>query len=177
MQSFSFATIQMEVGEYARDYDFSLPNPVSMNTPGVGLPLGNLTSQLFVNVYVNEFDQFVKHTLKATYYIRYADDFVLFSESRDLLEKQVEPIRNFLCGKLRVELHPQKLFIKTVASGVDFLGWVHFQNHRVLWTTTKKRMIKKIKTSSTSETLNSYLGLLRHGNTYKIQKEVLEKSL
>lgn len=60
--------------------------------PGIGLPLGNLTSQLFVNIYMNEFDQFVKHNLKAKYYIRYADDFVLLSESKEWLQKQIDPI-------------------------------------------------------------------------------------
>ena len=60
------------------------------------LPLGNLTLQLFVNIYMNEFDQFVKHNLKVKYYIRYADDFVLISENKEWLEKQIKPIQNFL---------------------------------------------------------------------------------
>lgn len=89
---------------------------------GVGLPLGNLTSQLFCNIYMNEFDQFVKHKLKAKYYIRYADDFVLLSQDRNWLEEQILPIRNFLDKKLCLTLHPDKLFIKTLGSGIDFLG-------------------------------------------------------
>jgi len=137
--------------------------------PGVGLPLGNLTSQLFVNIYMNEFDQFVKHRLKAKYYIRYADDFVLLSESKELLEKQVGPIRQFLQKELHLELHPDKIFIKTLASGVDFLGWVHFPDHRVLRTRTKQRMIKRVRENPNSQTMQSYLGLLRHGNTQKIR--------
>ncbi len=138
----------------------------------VGLPLGNLTSQLFVNIYMDEFDQFVKHKLKVKYYIRYADDFVIFSENKNWLEALVPLIKDFLCENLKLELHPRKISIKTLASGVDFLGWVHFFNHRVLRTTTKRRMIKRIAETKAPETLNSYLGLLRHGNTYKLQEEL-----
>ncbi len=137
-----------------------------------GLPLGNLTSQLFVNIYMNEFDKFVKHKLKAKYYIRYADDFVLMSEDRNWLEAQIPRINNFLQRKLRLVLHPQKVSIKTLSSGIDFLGWVHFPDHRVLRATTRRRMTEKIRMTRRTETFNSYLGLLSHGNTYKIQKEI-----
>mgnify|MGYP001586686382 FL=1 len=88
----------------------------------VGLPLSNLTSQLLVNIYMNEFDQFVKHKLKARYYIRYADDFVVFSRDKRWLERVLPRIRDFLRGELQLELHPDKISIKTLASGVDFLG-------------------------------------------------------
>lgn len=138
-----------------------------------GLPLGNLTSQLFVNIYMNDFDQFVKHRLKAKHYIRYADDFVLLSEDRNCLKAQIPAINNFLQRELKLALHPQKVSIKTLSSGVDFLGWVHFPDHRVLRTTTRKRMKKKIGTVLKTETINSYLGLLGHGNTHKLRKEVL----
>lgn len=147
----------------------------SFNTPGrngVGLPLGNLTSQLFVNIYMNEFDQFAKRTLKAKYYIRYADDFVILSDDRGWLCRQVPKIAEFLENNLKLALHPDKVFIKTLASGVDFLGWVHFPNHRVLRTTTKKRMMRRITERPTEATLQSYLGLLRHGNAYKLQKRL-----
>jgi len=139
---------------------------------GKGLPLGNLTSQLFVNIYMNEFDQFVKHELKARYYIRYADDFVFFSDNREWLGNLITPIQEFLSNKLKLKLHPDKIFIKTLASGVDFLGWVHFPDHRVLRTTTKRRMMKRIEAHPTSETLNSYLGLTKHGNTYRLRVKI-----
>lgn len=130
-----------------------------------GLPLGNLTSQLLVNIYMNEFDQFVKHQLKARHYIRYADDFVFFSHDRALLEDLIPEVSKFLSEKLKLTLHPDKLFIKTVASGVDFLGWVHFPDHRVLRTATKRRMMKQINETNRA----SYEGLLIHGNTQKIR--------
>lgn len=143
--------------------------------PDIGLPLGNLTSQLFVNIYMNEFDQFAKHTLRAKYYIRYCDDFALFSEDKRWLENCIPQIRDFLSEKLRLELHPEKLFIRTIASGTDFLGWIHFPHHQIPRTTTKRRMLKRIKASPTTATINSYLGLLKHGATERLEKQVLKE--
>src|SRR3989338_6011649 len=137
-----------------------------------GLPLGNLTSQLLVNIYMNEFDQFIKQNLKIKYYIRYADDFVVMSRDKEELESLLLKIRIFLKERLRLELHPNKVSISTLASGVDFLGWVHFPHHRVLRTVTKKRMFKNLKNNNKPEVLQSYLGLLSHGNTYKIKSFV-----
>jgi len=133
-----------------------------------GLPLGNLTSQLFANVYLNKFDHFAKHKLKAKYYIRYADDFVVLSQSREYLQKMVSLIKRFLQDKLKLQIHPDKILIKTLSSGVDFLGWVHFFDHRVLRSNAKKRMFTKLSKNKSLETLNSYLGLLKYGNNYKI---------
>ncbi len=138
-----------------------------------GLPLGNLTSQLLVNVYMNEFDQSVKHKLKVKYYIRYSDDFVLLSHDKQALEKALSYMKVFLRDELKLQLHPDKVFIKTVASGVDFLGWVHFPNHRVLRTTTKRRMFRKVEeTGAKKEVLQSYTGLLSHGNARRLAAQV-----
>ncbi len=141
---------------------------------GVGLPLGNLTSQLLINVYMNEFDQFVKHVLKVKYYIRYADDFVFLHSDRKILEEIILKISVFLEIRLKLSLHPNKVHIKTLNSGVDFLGWVNFQNHRVLRTKTKNRMLKNLNQSPTEEILNSYLGLIRHGNTHKLRQRIIK---
>ncbi len=138
-----------------------------------GLPLGNLTSQLLVNIYMNEFDQFVKHQLKATCYIRYADDFVVLSDDRTHLHEILSHMNVFLQDRLRLRLHPDKVFIKTLASGVDFLGWVHFPNHRVLRTTTKRRMLKCAKGTLTPEARASYLGLLSHGNASNLSQDLI----
>lgn len=141
--------------------------------PGKGLPLGNLTSQLLVNIYMNEFDQFVKHRLKAKHYIRYADDFVLLSPDKTWLEAQVPRIEKFLQDVLCLSLHPDKVYIRSLASGVDFLGWVHFLRHRVLRAATARRMRKRISGHPTPETVQSYLGLLSHGKTYHLRQHVL----
>jgi retron-type reverse transcriptase len=137
-----------------------------------GLPLGNLTSQLLVNVYMNEFDQFMKRELKVKYYIRYADDFVILSENKNHLENLLPKIGDFLEKELKLQLHPNKVFIKTLASGVDFLGWVHFPYHRVLRTSTKRKMFKNLKNNPKTETIQSYLGLLLHGDTHKLKKVI-----
>ena len=138
----------------------------------VGLPLGNLTSQLFVNIYMNEFDQFIKRKLKVGYYIRYADDFVIFNENKIFLERLVPQLAEFLENKLRLTLHPKKLFIKTVSSGVDFLGWVIFQHHLVLRTSTKQRMFKRLEQNCSKESLASYTGILGHGNTFQLIRKI-----
>lgn len=143
-----------------------------------GLPLGNLTSQLLVNIYMNEFDQFVKHQLKVKYYIRYADDFVIFSPDKKYLEDTLLKMQEFLAEKLKLNLHPDKVFIKTLASGVDFLGWVHWPDHRVLRRATKWRMWRNLKDKGCQEeTVQSYLGMLKHGNTHKIQVQIRDKAV
>ena len=130
----------------------------------VGLPLGNLTSQLLVNIYMNEFYQFAKHELKTKYYIRYADDFVFLSESKVWLEGHLKRAAIFLQEKLRLELHPDKVSISTSASGVDFLGWVHFPDHRVIRTITKRRAFRRVRMAAgRKEELQSYLGQFSHG--------------
>ncbi|OGG92551.1 hypothetical protein A3G63_02535 [Candidatus Kaiserbacteria bacterium RIFCSPLOWO2_12_FULL_52_8] len=143
------------------------------DTVGRGLPLGNLTSQLLVNIYMNEFDQFVKHKIKAKYYIRYADDFVIFSHDRTHLVEILPYMDVFLRYQLKLKMHPNKVSIATLSSGVDFLGWVHFPDRRVLRTSTKKRMFRNIQEKQGHEaTVQSYLGLLSHGNAWKLQESV-----
>ncbi len=138
-----------------------------------GIPLGNLTSQLFVNIYLNEFDQYVKRDLKIKKYIRYADDFVIFSRNKVFLESLIPQIKSFLAENLKLELHPDKIFIKTVSSGMDFLGWVHFEKHRILRNNIKKRMFQTIFPETKLEVIYSYLGLLNYGDTYKIKQNML----
>ena len=140
-----------------------------------GLPLGNLTSQLFANVYLNEFDQFVKHILRIKYYIRYADDFVVLSGNKRYLENMIPLIDNFLQNELKLILHPDKVYIRKLNSGIDFLGWISFFDYRILRAKTKIRMLKRIEKNPSPETLNSYLGFLKHGNSCKIKESILNK--
>src|SRR3989338_4174338 len=81
-------------------------------------------------------------------------------------------IKNFLSESFKLSLHPDKVFIKTITSVVDFLGWVHFPYHRVLRTTTKRRMFKNLKNNSKPTTIQSYLGMLKHGNAYKLKEKL-----
>lgn len=147
----------------------------SSTAPGKGLPLGNLTSQLLVNVYMNEFDQFVKRQLKVRYYVRYADDFVFMHCNKEQLETILSRIAAYLRQQLCPTLHPDKVFIKTFSSGIDFLGWVHFPDHRVLRTATKHRMLKRVQgLEEESPTVQSYLGMLSHGNAKKLHNAILK---
>ncbi len=137
---------------------------------GIGLPLGNLTSQLLVNIYMHEFDMYMKQELRVKYYIRYADDFTILSDDKEYLENLLMKISTFLNEKLKLDLHPNKVYIKTYATGVDFLGWIHFPDHRQIRTTTKRKLIRRLKWYPKPETVSSYRGLLSHGNTYRLQK-------
>jgi hypothetical protein len=140
----------------------------------VGLPLGNLTSQLFANVYLNEFDQFMKHNIKARFYIRYADDFVILSHNKEYLKYVLPCIEEFLIHNLQLALHPDKVSITAVASGVDFLGWVHFPDHRVVRMATKRRMFATIQRNDwDSAAVQAYLGLLHHGNAKKLEIKII----
>ncbi|OGG54671.1 hypothetical protein A2764_01290 [Candidatus Kaiserbacteria bacterium RIFCSPHIGHO2_01_FULL_55_79] len=172
------ALITEVVGSFRSEHTPCLSHPTGRDkqesqTPLIGLPLGNLTSQLLVNIYMNEFDQFVKHMLKVTYYVRYADDFVFLSASRPDLDALLPCIRGFLTTRLRLALHPDKVFIKTYASSVDFLGWVHFPDHRVLRTATKRRMMRNLDDDTFDARVESYRGLLGHGNARKLITQVI----
>ena len=139
-----------------------------------GIPLGNLTSQLFVNTYLNELDLYVKHRIKAEKYIRYADDFVFFSRDKNSLISMVSQIKDFLHFKLNCSIHERKISIKTLSSGVDFLGWVHFPKYKVLRTKAKRRIFRNIIPGNSAQ-IASYLGLLKHGNASKIQRRIKSK--
>lgn len=135
-------------------------------SPGKGLPLGNVTSQIFANIYMNELDQFAKHVLKAEYYIRYCDDFVIIDESKDKLESYISQLPIFLHNKLSLHLHPRKISIRKISQGIDFLGYVSLPHYRVLRTRTKRRMFKRISENN----MISYFGMLIHCKSLKIRK-------
>src|SRR3989344_2979950 len=106
-----------------------------------GMPLGNYTSQFFANVYLNELDYFVKHILKAKYYIRYVDDFVILHSSKSQLVKWKEEINNFLRKELGLELHPDKSNIYSLSQGIDFVGFRNYYYYKLL----RKRNIRKMR--------------------------------
>lgn len=152
-------------------------------TPGKGLPIGNLTSQVFTSIYLNEFDQFVKHGLRVKHYIRFADDFLLLSHRKKDLEELLPKLKSFLWDRLRLELHPDKVSLRPLHQGIDFLGYVTLPYHRVLRTKTRRRMKRKlserlkqyqggaIPEHSMNQSLQSYLGMLSHADTYELEQE------
>ena len=149
-----------------------------------GLPIGNVTSQIFANIYLHELDTFVKHTLRQKYYLRYCDDFIIVAHDKNQLTVLIEPIREFLTQKLRLTLHPQKIILSNLHQGIDFLGYILFPHHRLLRTRTKRRMKRRLKTKYTAylqqkidhthmdQCLQSYLGILSHANTYQLSQNL-----
>lgn len=149
-----------------------------------GIPIGNLTSQLFANVYMNAFDQCMKHTLKVQQYIRYTDDFVVVSDDEEYLRLLLPSVISFLQETLHLKLHPHKVTIRKLRQGIDFLGYVLLPHHRLMRTTTKRRMLRKLreKTSAASadllpkesveQSLQSYLGVLSHADCYRLGQDL-----
>lgn len=135
---------------------------------GKGIPLGNITSQLFANIYLHELDWFMKQTLGVKHYIRYCDDFVIVSTDRQYLESLIEPIRLFLQSELLLDLHPTKVSIRPWQEGIDFLGYVLRPHTITLRGKTKQRMLAR----ATQKNVSSYLGLCSHANAYHLSQVV-----
>lgn len=145
-----------------------------------GMPLGNFTSQFFANVYLNELDQFVKHSLKARHYLRYVDDFVILHESRKQLEQWKQEIEQFLSSKLRLELHQDKSRIISLYKGVDFVGFRNFAHFRLLRKRNIRKMNKKIEAykenkmwfGNLKESYQGWQAYARWANTYMLREEM-----
>lgn len=112
---------------------------------GKGIPIGNLTSQLFANIYLNELDNFIKRELQARYYIRYMDDFLILDCDKKKLREMKEEIKKFVENKLGLKLHPKKATVSPINSGIDFLGYVVFENYKLLRKSTVRRFIKRTR--------------------------------
>jgi RNA-directed DNA polymerase len=151
---------------------------------GKGLPLGNVTSQLFANIYMNEFDRFVKHRLKVRYYIRYTDDFVILDRDRAYLQNLLPSVVDFLRNSLKLELHPSKIIFKKLSQGIDFLGYVVLPHHVVLRTKTNRRIFKKLSEKAQKlaqglvsqknfyQSKQSYLGILKHCSGHRVATQI-----
>lgn len=139
--------------------------------PLKGIPLGNLTSQVFANIYLNELDQFVKHKLRIKYYLRYADDFLMMAPNEQFLLHCFETVKQMLGRELRLEIHPQKIVLRKLSWGIDFAGYVVFPYYCLPRTKTKRRIFKKVlKSPVSNQSLQSYLGYFSHANTYRVRQ-------
>lgn len=157
-----------------------------------GLPIGNLTSQLFGNIYLNDFDHFVKKELGIKYYGRYVDDFVLIHTDKSYLRFVIPKIREYLWNNLCLELHPDKIYLQSYHHGVKFLGVV-IKPHRIYIASRTKgnfyetvgkqnRLARDHKPSreekeSFISCMNSYLGILKHYRTFRLRKKMARDSL
>ena len=162
---------------------------VSVNSGGTdferikGMPLGNLTSQFFANIYLHELDYFVKHTLKTKYYIRYVDDFVILHSFKEQIEKWKVEIDRFLREKLNLELHPQKSKIISLSRGIDFVGFRNFWHYKLL----RRRNVTminfkienykqgKISKEKLLEIFQGWNAYAKRANSYNLKRSVVSK--
>jgi len=158
-----------------------------------GLPIGNLTSQLFGNVYLNDFDHFIKHKLGCKHYGRYVDDLVIVHPDKEYLKSIVPILKKYLRDELLLEVHSKKVYLQHFSKGVPFLGAIIKPYRIYIRNQTKGNFYKKIsywndflekERRLTKEALNkflasvnSYLGIMVHYNTYKLRRKMLTESL
>ena len=154
-----------------------------------GLPIGNLTSQFFANVYLNELDQFVKHKLKAKYYLRYVDDLALLSQDKKQLKIWRDEIDKFLQEKLKLKLHPKKQVLQNLKKGIDFVGFMIkpdyvLMRRRIVKNLKEKlwKLNQRLKENAEQEIkqilsmVNSYYGQFKHSNTFGLRRKLWQKN-
>lgn len=153
---------------------------------GIGIPIGNLTSQLSANLYLNELDQFVKHRLRVKYYVRYMDDFIILHNSKECLWNLLAEVEEFLKYKLRLKLN-RKTDIFPVKRGVDFLGYRIWPTHRLLRKKSKKKIKRRMRKyekeyiagtldiEKIQRSLAGWLGHAKFANTYNFRMDLLDK--
>lgn len=171
------------------DWDDLPPSKSLFNSPsGCGLPIGNLTSQLFSNVYLNRLDQYMKRTLRCRHYGRYVDDFYVVDTDRDRLRRLVPQVRAWLTDELGLTLHEGKVVVRDVKYGIDFLGACVRPYRIEASAPCVRRMKPKIdrlcraitpQTPSAAQvdkvraSVNSFCGVLAHGKNYHLRQELI----
>ena len=149
--------------------------------PYNGLPIGNLTSQFFANIYLNEIDQYAKHRLKARYYGRYVDDIVMFGESGQELSNKLTQLDTFAHKHLHIAFHPKKTYVNKVENGVNFVGYIILPHRRYLRRSIISNLMQKLEdidfmtNADVPASVNSYLGMLRHVDGYKARRKVCQR--
>lgn len=150
-----------------------------------GIPIGNLTSQFFANLYLSPLDQFIKHSLGFKYYIRYMDDFVLMDISKARLQKAKVGVARFLKENLRLNLHPKKQTVTPLKCGIDFLGFRIFSTHRLLRRENVKRFRRRLKRmkeqlerkeitiGKIGLSIKGWIAHAKQGNTYRLREKIL----
>jgi hypothetical protein len=171
------------------DWD-GLPRNKSLfhSPPNCGLPIGNLTSQVFANFYLNSFDHFMEKQVGRGYYARYVDDFIVVSGNKAFLMGLIEKVNHYLTEKNKLTLHPKKIYLQHCTKGVKFLGAVIKQNRVYISNKTKGNIYEALKKHNQNlqlngnieqsmiafrSTINSYLGLLKHFKTYRIRQKIV----
>jgi RNA-directed DNA polymerase len=145
-----------------------------------GIPIGNLTSQLFANLYLNELDQFVKHSLQKKYYLRYMDDFLLLGDDKRELHGCENVLRKFLSEELKLELHKRKVSLAPVGEGVFFLGYRIFQGYKLVRKTTVKRFLanmqlKVVDGEDLADSIRSWLSFANNTSNFSLKQMLVKR--
>lgn len=176
-----------------RDWQGLPPDKSLFHSPhNCGLPIGNLSSQVFANLYMNRFDHFIKHDCGIRYYGRYVDDFIIVHRDQEYLKSLIPRIKARLQDNLHLSLHPRKIHLQHYSKGVNFLGVIIKPNRIYIANRTKGNFYTAIQKQNTVVTtrkpdkeqqaaflssMNSYLGMLKHYRTHKLRKRMLFKHL
>lgn len=150
---------------------------------GVGIPVGNLTSQLFANVYLNVLDQYIKNELHCRYYIRYMDDFVILSEDINELRAILKQIEAFLNRELKLSLNP-KTTIVAAKNGIDFVGFKHYSQTKKVRKIAMRRMRRlllkyekgRISREQFIISFESRTANMEHADTYHLVRRYVEEA-
>jgi RNA-directed DNA polymerase len=149
-----------------------------------GLPIGNLTSQFWANVYLHELDLFVKHRLRCPAYQRYMDDFILFSDDKTQLHAWKAAIRDFLGAHLRLLLHENKSVVRPTGIGLDFCGFVLFPTHRRLRRASVRRFVRRFRQQRKAYrdgrlslekmtlSVRCWIAHAAHGDTWRLRRKL-----
>jgi len=166
------------VGDWSDWDDLDHNKSLFYTPPGCGLPIGNLTSQLYSNVYLNVFDQFMKRELKCRHFGRYVDDSYVVSRDKREMLAMVPDIRDFISERLGLELHMGKLHVRDIRHGVEFLGAFVKPYRNYVSNKTVERMMQTLETvdlsnpEKTMHSVNSYLGVLSHTASYNLRRKI-----
>lgn len=136
----------------------------------IGIPLGNITSQIFANIYLNELDIFLKKTMRVRFYVRYNDDFIIVGKFK-YLEGLLPKIRDFLNNRLLLTLPPEKTKIIKLNQGIDFLGFVILPKCILLRNKTKGKIFSRINNTN----MISYLGILKHCRSFNLKNKIIDR--
>jgi retron-type reverse transcriptase len=159
--------------------------PKHMRLYNKGMPIGNLTSQLLANIYLNELDQFCKHDLRIKYYIRYMDDFIILHHDKKYLHRLKVEIESFLNSQLKLHLN-KKTCIRPISLGIEFVGFKIWPTHRKLKKKSAIKMKRRLRylkkayargevaLDEINASIQSYLGILQHCNSYSLKKSIFK---
>ncbi len=190
---FNSPTVNCIIKGAAKNWEGLPKNKSLFHSPqNSGLPIGNLTSQIFANFYMSAFDHYMKKEIGIRYYGRYVDDFIIVHPDKEFLKSLIQILSNFLLSNLQLTLHPKKIYLQHYTKGVKFLGTVIKPNRIYIANRTKGNFYTAIQNhnkvveiakptkselNSFLSSMNSYLGIMKHYRTYKLRRNMLLKHI